>query len=63
MLPTNLTGEDGPRYVNAKQYQRILTRLKSRAKAKLENFGRARKVTSVWYLQYDNNDTIITACD
>lgn len=43
MLPLNLTAEDGPRYVNAKQYQRILTRLKCRAKKKLENFGRARK--------------------
>ncbi|XP_030531695.1 nuclear transcription factor Y subunit A-10-like [Rhodamnia argentea] len=43
MLPLNLTAEDGPRYVNAKQYQRILTRLKCRAKEKSENFGRARK--------------------
>ncbi|KAF8006928.1 hypothetical protein BT93_K1042 [Corymbia citriodora subsp. variegata] len=43
MLPLNLTAEDGPRYVNAKQYQRILTRLKCRAKMKMEKLGRARK--------------------
>lgn len=56
MLPLNLTAEDGPRYVNAKQYQRILTRLKCRAKAKSENFGRARKVL---LLPYGNSTMLV----
>ncbi|OMO68604.1 CCAAT-binding transcription factor, subunit B [Corchorus olitorius] len=37
MLPLNLTTEDGPIYVNAKQYNGIIRRRQSRAKAVLEN--------------------------
>ncbi|XP_044489011.1 nuclear transcription factor Y subunit A-10-like [Mangifera indica] len=37
MLPLNLSSDDGPIYVNAKQYHGIIRRRKSRAKAVLEN--------------------------
>ncbi|XP_028784941.1 nuclear transcription factor Y subunit A-10-like isoform X2 [Neltuma alba] len=37
MLPLNLTSDDGPIYVNAKQYHGIIRRRQSRAKALLEN--------------------------
>ncbi|KAG5126478.1 hypothetical protein JHK82_027313 [Glycine max] len=37
MLPINLTSDDGPTYVNAKQYHGIIRRRLSRAKAVLEN--------------------------
>ncbi|KDO70648.1 hypothetical protein CISIN_1g021081mg [Citrus sinensis] len=37
MLPLNLATDDGPIYVNAKQYHGIIRRRKSRAKAVLEN--------------------------
>ncbi|KAK7392709.1 hypothetical protein VNO78_21155 [Psophocarpus tetragonolobus] len=37
MLPINLTSDDGPTYVNAKQYHGIIRRRQSRAKAVLEN--------------------------
>ncbi|KAI4348867.1 hypothetical protein L6164_009536 [Bauhinia variegata] len=37
MLPLNLTSDDGPIYVNAKQYHGIIRRRQSRAKAVLEN--------------------------
>ncbi|XWS66573.1 hypothetical protein CRYUN_Cryun05aG0211200 [Craigia yunnanensis] len=44
MLPLNLTTEDGPIYVNAKQYNGIIRRRQSRAKAVLENkVTKARK--------------------
>ncbi|XP_061350424.1 nuclear transcription factor Y subunit A-10-like [Gastrolobium bilobum] len=36
MLPLNLTSDDGPTYVNAKQYHGIIRRRQSRAKAVLE---------------------------
>ncbi|KAI4300538.1 hypothetical protein L6164_033906 [Bauhinia variegata] len=37
MLPLNLTSDDGPIYVNAKQYHGIMRRRQSRAKAVMEN--------------------------
>ncbi|RZC25764.1 nuclear transcription factor Y subunit A-10-like isoform X2 [Glycine soja] len=37
MLPINLTSDEGPTYVNAKQYHGIIRRRQSRAKAVLEN--------------------------
>ncbi|XVE75851.1 hypothetical protein DITRI_Ditri12bG0124600 [Diplodiscus trichospermus] len=44
MLPLNLTSEDGPIYVNAKQYNGIIRRRQSRAKAVLEKKAtKARK--------------------
>ncbi|KAK7244783.1 hypothetical protein RIF29_39609 [Crotalaria pallida] len=37
MLPLNMTSDDGPIYVNAKQYHGIIRRRQSRAKAVLDN--------------------------
>lgn len=48
MLPLNLSSDDGPIYVNAKQYHGIIRRRKSRAKAVLENKMAAKR--KVWYL-------------
>ncbi|CAK7342069.1 unnamed protein product [Dovyalis caffra] len=44
MLPMSMTTDDGPIYVNAKQYHGIIRRRKSRAKAVMENkLARNRK--------------------
>ncbi|XP_043698038.1 nuclear transcription factor Y subunit A-10-like [Telopea speciosissima] len=37
LLPLNMTTDDGPIYVNAKQYHGIIRRRQSRAKAEMEN--------------------------
>ncbi|XP_042490548.1 nuclear transcription factor Y subunit A-10-like [Macadamia integrifolia] len=37
LLPLNMTTDDGPIYVNAKQYHGIIKRRQSRAKAEIEN--------------------------
>ncbi|CAL0299452.1 unnamed protein product [Lupinus luteus] len=42
MLPLNMTSDEGPTYVNAKQYHGIMRRRQSRAKALLENKLRKR---------------------
>ncbi|KAE9619547.1 putative transcription factor Hap2/NF-YA family [Lupinus albus] len=42
MLPLNMTSDEGPTYVNAKQYHGIMRRRQSRAKALLENKWRKR---------------------
>ena len=45
MLPLNMKTDDGPIYVNAKQYHGIIRRRQSRAKTVMENkLARARKV-------------------
>lgn len=46
MLPLNLTADEGPIYVNAKQYRGIIRRRQSRAKAAvlLNKIQRPRKV-------------------
>lgn len=45
MLPMSLTTDDGPIYVNAKQYHGIIRRRQIRAKAMMENrLARTRKV-------------------
>lgn len=45
LLPMNMAADDGPIYVNAKQYHGIIRRRQSRAKALMENkLTRARKV-------------------
>ena len=45
MLPMSLTTDDGPIYVNAKQYHGIIRRRKIRAKAMMENrLAKTRKV-------------------
>ena len=50
MLPLNMKTDDGPIYVNAKQYHGIIRRRQSRAKTVMENkLARARKV---WYLDF-----------
>jgi len=44
MLPMDMTTDEGPIYVNAKQYHGIIRRRKSRAKAEMENkLSRTRK--------------------
>lgn len=45
MLPLSTTTDDGPIYVNAKQYHGIIRRRQSRAKAVLQNkVAKVRKV-------------------
>lgn len=45
MLPLNLTTDEGPIYVNAKQYHGIIRRRQSRAKAVLDRkMTKRRKV-------------------
>lgn len=47
MLPLNLTTDDGPVFVNAKQYHGIIRRRKSRAKAELQQ--KLTKNRKVWW--------------
>lgn len=49
MLPMSLTSDDGPIYVNAKQYHGIIRRRQIRAKAMMENkLARTRKVCKTY---------------
>lgn len=57
MLPLNVASDDGPIYVNAKQYHGIIRRRKSRAKAVLEN--KLTKKRKVCYLDSRSQFTII----
>lgn len=51
MLPMSLTSDDGPIYVNAKQYHGIIRRRQIRAKAMMENkLARTRKVLSLTWV-------------
>lgn len=53
MLPLNLSSDEGPIFVNAKQYHGIIRRRKCRAKAEMENKVKPRKVKVVWFgMQY-----------
>ncbi|KAJ0088802.1 hypothetical protein Patl1_32737 [Pistacia atlantica] len=52
MLPLNLSSDDGPIYVNAKQYHGIIRRRKSRAKAVLENKISAKRKTYMHYSRH-----------
>lgn len=46
MLPLDLAADDGPIFVNPKQYHGIIRRRKSRAKAEMLN--RATRARKVW---------------
>ncbi|GAV63872.1 CBFB_NFYA domain-containing protein [Cephalotus follicularis] len=52
MLPLNLATDDGPIYVNAKQYHGIMRRRKSRAKAVLENKMTKRRKQYMHYSRH-----------
>lgn len=53
MLPINVASDDGPIYVNAKQYHGIMRRRKSRAKAVLQNkLTKKRKVRISIYIGF-----------
>jgi len=50
MLPLNMTSDDGPIYVNAKQYHGIIRRRQSRAKAVLHHkLTKRRKVSQFFF--------------
>jgi hypothetical protein len=61
MLPLSMTSDDGPTYVNAKQYHGIIRRRQSRAKAVLQN--KLIKRNKVCDYDYFSSRKCFTTCE